>query len=200
MKYIALGPPVATKPSGFTVGFCGARSPSCHVFHTPRQAMIKTYIILNYAYGTYRISGFLHCTLQWCHNEHDGVPNCQPHDCSLNRLFKAQIKENSELRVTGLCLGNSPVTGEFPKQRSTKVKNVSVWWHHVLLKTNTFHNTNIAFTGDSTGCHDNLWCQQWRQIWPNNKSQFWCLQNKTLVIAFLSLLNGCHSPEKVQIF
>ena len=32
--------------------------------------------------------------LQWCHNEHVGVSNRQPHDCLLNRLFKAQIKEN----------------------------------------------------------------------------------------------------------
>ena len=38
-------PPVATKPSGFVVGFCGDRRPSGHVFHTSRQAMIKTYII-----------------------------------------------------------------------------------------------------------------------------------------------------------
>ena len=38
-------PPVATKPSGFAVGFCGDRRPSCHVFHTSRQAMIKTYNI-----------------------------------------------------------------------------------------------------------------------------------------------------------
>ena len=40
---MALGPPVATKPSGFAVGFCGDRRPSGHVFHTSRQAMIKTY-------------------------------------------------------------------------------------------------------------------------------------------------------------
>ena len=33
-------------------------------------------------------------TLQWRHNERDGVSNDQPHDCLLNRLFKAQIKEN----------------------------------------------------------------------------------------------------------
>ena len=46
VKYMALGPPVATKPSGFAVGFCGDQRPSCHVFHTSRQAMIKTYIIV----------------------------------------------------------------------------------------------------------------------------------------------------------
>ena len=32
--------------------------------------------------------------LQWLHNEHDGVSNHQTHNCLLNRLFKAQIKEN----------------------------------------------------------------------------------------------------------
>ena len=33
-------------------------------------------------------------TLQWRHNGRDGVSNHQPHYCLLNRLFKAQIKEN----------------------------------------------------------------------------------------------------------
>ena len=32
--------------------------------------------------------------LQWRHNERNGISNHQPHDCLLNRLFKAQIKEN----------------------------------------------------------------------------------------------------------
>ena len=32
--------------------------------------------------------------LQWRHNECDGVSNHQLRDCLLNRLFKAQIKEN----------------------------------------------------------------------------------------------------------
>ena len=54
----------------------------------------------------------------------------QPHDCLLNRLFKAQIKETSKLRVTGLCAGNSPVTGEFPAQRVSNAENVFIWWRH----------------------------------------------------------------------
>ena len=33
-------------------------------------------------------------SLQWRHNERDGVSNHQPHDCLLNRLLKAQIEEN----------------------------------------------------------------------------------------------------------
>ena len=37
------------------------------------------------------------------------------------------------LRVTGLCAGNSPVTGEFPAQMANNAENVSIWWrHHVI--------------------------------------------------------------------
>ena len=38
--------------------------------------------------------------------------------------------KKSKLRVTGLCAGNSPVTGEFPAQRASNVENVSIWWRH----------------------------------------------------------------------
>ena len=63
---------------------------------------------------------------QWRYNERDGVSNHQPHECLLNRKFKAQVKEEtSKLRVTGLCEGNSPVTGEFPAQRASDAENVS---------------------------------------------------------------------------
>ena len=47
-------------------------------------------------------------TSQWCHNDHDGVSNHQPHGCLLNRLFRCRSKKTSKLRVTGLCAGNSP--------------------------------------------------------------------------------------------
>ena len=46
--------------------------------------------------------------LQWRHNDHDGVSNHQPHGCLLNRLFRRRSKKTSKLRVTGLCVGNSP--------------------------------------------------------------------------------------------
>ena len=55
--------------------------------------------------------------LQWRHNGPDGVSNHQPHDCLLKRLFGRRSKKTSKLRVTGLCAGNSPITGEFPPQR-----------------------------------------------------------------------------------
>ena len=46
--------------------------------------------------------------LRWRHNDYDGVSNHQPHGCLLNRLFRRRSKKTSKLRVTGLCVGNSP--------------------------------------------------------------------------------------------
>ena len=46
--------------------------------------------------------------------EHDCVSNHQSHVGLLNHLFGRGSKKTSKLLVTGLCAGNSPVTGEFP--------------------------------------------------------------------------------------
>ena len=46
--------------------------------------------------------------LRWRHNDHDGGSNHQPHGCLLNRLFRRKSKRTSKLRVSGLCVGNSP--------------------------------------------------------------------------------------------
>ena len=74
--------------------------------------------------------GLCNLSLQWRHNGRNGVSNHQPHECLLGRLFNAQIKENIKARVTGLCVVNSPVTGEFPAQRASNAENVSIWWRN----------------------------------------------------------------------
>ena len=83
-------------------------------------------MIFNWKYGyvSWRPSS------QWRHNEHDGVSNHLPHDCLLDRLFRCRSKKTSKLRVTGLCEGNSPVTGEFPAQMTSNAESVSIWWRH----------------------------------------------------------------------
>ena len=53
----------------------------------------------------------------------------------LNRLFRRKSKKTSKLCVTGLCVGNSPVAGEFPAQRSSDVENVSIYWRHHATET-----------------------------------------------------------------
>ena len=69
-------------------------------------------------------------SLRWRHNGRDSVSNHQPHDCLLNRLFRRRSKKISKLRVTGLCVGNSPGTGEIPAQMASYAENVSIWWRH----------------------------------------------------------------------
>ena len=79
-------------------------------------------------------------TLRWRHNERDGASNHQHHDSLFKRLFRRRSKKTPKLRVTGLCEGNSPVTGEYPAQRASNAENVSIWWrnhaHHVFIAWN----------------------------------------------------------------
>ena len=71
-------------------------------------------------------------SLRWRHNGGDSVSNHQPNDCLLDRLFGRRSKSTSKPRVTGLCVGNSPWTGEFPAQRASYAENVSIWWRHYV--------------------------------------------------------------------
>ena len=76
------------------------------------------------------VTRYEYTALRWRHNDHAGVSNHQPHGCLLNRLFRRKSKKTSKLRVTGLCAGNSPGTGEFPAQMASYAENVSIWWRH----------------------------------------------------------------------
>ena len=67
-------------------------------------------------------------TLRWRHNGLDSVSNHQPPGCLLNRLIRRSSKKRSKRRVTGLCAGNSPGTGEFSAQMASYAENVSIWW------------------------------------------------------------------------
>ena len=69
-------------------------------------------------------------SLQWRYKGHDGVSNHQPHGCLLYCLLGRRSKQTSKLRVTGLCVGNSTVTGDFCAQRASNSENVSIWRRH----------------------------------------------------------------------
>ena len=64
---------------------------------------------------------------------------------SLTSVFST-VYLDTELRVTGLCAGNSPEAGEFPAQMASNAENVSIWWrHHVChhkkhTESVNFHN------------------------------------------------------------
>ena len=48
-------------------------------------------------------------------------------------FFRSRSKKTSKLRVTGLCVGNSPVTGEFPAQMASNAENVSINFDDVIM-------------------------------------------------------------------
>ena len=69
------------------------------------RIFVNRHLITAMAQGVHGASMY---SLHWCHNDHDGVSNHQPQECLLNRLFRRRSKKASKLRVTGLCVGNSP--------------------------------------------------------------------------------------------
>ena len=89
--------------------------------------------------------------LHWRHNGRDSVSNHQPHHCLLNSLFRCSSKKTSKLRITGLCVGNSPGTSEFPTQMASNAENVSIWWrHHGSIARNIY---DYWFHYEISMCH-----------------------------------------------
>ena len=72
-------------------------------------------------------------SLQWRHNERNGVSNHRRVDCLPNSFFQAQIKKTSKHRANGPYEWNPPITGGFLSQRTSNVENVSIWWRHHAL-------------------------------------------------------------------
>ena len=76
-------------------------------------------------------------------------------ECFLNRLFGHRSKKTSKLRVTGLCVGNSPVTGEFPAQMASNAENVSIWWRVIIQRTYCYFAlvTHVYYIEDNARLH-----------------------------------------------
>ena len=123
--------------------------------------------------------------LQWRHNGRDSVSNHQPHHCLLNRLFMRRSKKTSKLRVIGLCVGNSPVTGEFPTQMASNAENVSIWWRHhewrdvsnCPMHKQLIMEIRVAFC-DMTLTHDDV------IEWKPSAIQALCAENSPLTGEF----------------
>ena len=105
----------------FSVDYCKIMLFS-HVLHKP--ALKRPLCQVSACFLIY------HRAFLWRHNGRDSVWNHQPHHCLPNRLFGSRSKQTSKLRVTGLCAGNSPETGEFPAPMASNAGNVSIWWRH----------------------------------------------------------------------
>ena len=95
--------------------------------HVPRNQVSKEHVLKQKMLIRDRVRSQCNCmrcmfycvlmcnvALQWRHNGLDGVSNHQPHHCLFSRLFGRRSKKTSKLRVTGICAGNSPGTGNSP--------------------------------------------------------------------------------------
>ena len=134
------------------------------------------------------IYGYLIFKLQWSHNGRDGVSNHRHIDCLFNRLFRRRSNKTSKLRATGICEGNSPVTGEFPSQMVSNAENMfpfddviltrvaETWlydravgkWSQQLLRKDmphcirTYFTAQLIYVGKAKGCLMILTCAWWR--------------------------------------
>ena len=110
-------------------------------------------------------------TLQWRHNGPHGVSNHQLHHCLLNPLFRRRSKKTSKPRVTGLCPGNSPVTGEFPARMASNAEKFSIkfWWRHHedTFDQECYYHYHHEITPHVVPC---ILLSHWR--WPNKKERF----------------------------
>ena len=78
------------------------------------------------------------CTLvSWCLHLHlyssetgSCSKKCVHMVYSILEFIQRRSKKTSNFQVTGLCAGNSPVTGEFLAQRASNAENVSISWRH----------------------------------------------------------------------
>ena len=87
-------------------------------------------------------------TLQWRHNGFDIVPNHQPQDCVLNRLFRRRSKKTSNLRVTFLFCG------EFTDgQMASSAENGSISWRH--------HESPVCSSNFFFKCSDRSTSNRW---------------------------------------
>ena len=114
--------------------------------------------------------------LQWRHNMRDGVSNHQPHDCLLKHLFGRRKKTPSKLRVTGLCAGNSPVTGEFPAQMTSNAENVPIWWRHYDMSEVVVRNRLlIKNNASSSFCQLNESQESWHFVSVTDIYKYSCI-------------------------
>ena len=76
-------------------------------------------------------------SLHWRHNDHGCVSNNQHRGCLLNRLFRRRWKKTSKLRVTGLCVGNSP--GPVNSPHKGPITRKMFPFHDVIMYSTKFY-------------------------------------------------------------
>ena len=69
-------------------------------------------------------------TLQWCHNESDGVLNHQHLNCLLKHFFMRRSKKYQSSKSLAFVRGIQQWLVDSPHKGPVTWINVSIWWHH----------------------------------------------------------------------
>ena len=102
--------------------------------------------------------------LRWRHNGCDSVSNHQPYDCLLSRLFRPRWKKTSKLRVTGLCVGNSP--GPVNSPHKGPVTRKMFPFDDVIMSASALCERTISWYKTTT--------------WPNIQQPIYCKRHGPL--------------------
>ena len=152
--------------------------------------------------------------LHWRYNGHDGVSKHQPHHCLFNRLFRRRSKKTSKRRVTGLCAGNSPVTGEFPAQMASNAEIVPLLWRHHTLSLVTMihiathyitHDIQVliliayTWTGSTFSDEDGACMCQWWQCWSRLCVTYCCIPGAVSFILCKTMAMKLYEHHGVSI-
>ena len=144
---------------GIILNIFGNKSIKGHIQHFKMASVLwlEVHFILCMKYKL----KFSFQTLQWCHNERDGIWNYQPHDCLLNHLFKALIKEN----IKALC--HWPLWGELPVNSPHKwpVTRKMFPFDDVIMMTNILSRSYVFL-----GCKQNIKVFHCRDYFPGARS------------------------------
>ena len=99
-------------------------------------------------------------TLRWRHNDYDSVSNHQPRGCLFNRLFRRRSKKTPKLRVTGLCVGNSPGPVNSPHKWPVTRKMFpfdDVIMSGIKYKVNHYVFTTVLYDKSYQNCKIHSW-------------------------------------------
>ena len=96
-------------------------------------------------------------------------------------------KKTSKLCVTGLCEGNSSVTGEFPTQMASNTETISIWWCQ--------HQMDVLCSPTSYYFNQECWTAVW---WKHVLSPAWLLFHKYKPLYLHSFI-ATHPTNSVQV-
>ena len=160
------------------------------IMYVTFQGHMSMHYILHFAVANKWCNG-THCvwnilSLQWRHNERDGISNHQPHECLLNRLFGRRSRKTSKLRVTGLCVG--PVTRKmFPFDDVIMLENslgsdllifqyiFVIKYRQTLLRVSSLSMAIPLITGAALKIHV-MWSVLCLEVYFSKKSDWTVLQ------------------------